>query len=400
MKKILTLIWILLSTCVINGQQTVDYILKARAFIEASKPDQAINLLTGAINATKESSLYLERAEAYILKGDYSGAIADFNEADKLTPSYGEYGLARIYALKGDAATALYHLGLNLNSKYKKGEKEVMLDPAFSTIENRQEWRQFWKKEWYSTTEKGISEIEYYASAGKIDESKAVLAELKKSTENNDDIVYAEALVNLASGKYQEIMKAVGELNTLNPGNEKCLRILAKAQTGASDPAGASTTYSQLLNSGVADAGLLLLRADCYRKTGENEKALEDIRKYVEIYPENAAALSLAGKVEANSGDNLKALEYFSKNLKLHPNDPECYIDRADSYFISKTWDLAINDYSMSLDLKPSNSDVWLNKGIALLNSGKVEDACHDFRISFRLGNKRVTDYISRNCIK
>jgi Flp pilus assembly protein TadD len=54
----------------------------------------------------------------------------------------------------------------------------------------------------------------------------------------------------------------------------------------------------------------------------------------------------------------------------------------------------------MSLDLKPANSDVWLNKGIALLNSGKVDDACHDFRISFRQGNKRVADYISRNCIK
>jgi lipoprotein NlpI len=49
------------------------------------------------------------------------------------------------------------------------------------------------------------------------------------------------------------------------------------------------------------------------------------------------------------------------------------------SYFISRSWDLAINDYSMSLDLKPANSDVWLNKGIALLNSGKVDDACHDF---------------------
>jgi tetratricopeptide (TPR) repeat protein len=143
-----------------------------------------------------------------------------------------------------------------------------------------------------------------------------------------------------------------------------------------------------------------MLRADCYRKTGETDKALSDLTKYLEIYPENSAALSLAGKVEAKSGDNLKALEYFSKNLKLHPNDPECYIDRADSYFVSKTWDLAINDYSMSLDLKPANSDVWLNKGIALLNSGKVEDACHDFRRSFHLGNKRVTDYISRNCIK
>ena len=76
------------------------------------------------------------------------------------------------------------------------------------------------------------------------------------------------------------------------------------------------------------------------------------------------------------------------------------YIDRANSYFVAKSWDMAINDYSMSLDLKPANSDVWLNKGISLLNKGKVEDACHDFRKSFSLGNKRVTEYISRNCIK
>ena len=302
--------------------------------------------------------------------------------------------------MKGDAATSLYHLELNFNSTDKRSEKEILLDPAFGTIENRQEWRQFWKKEWYSITEKSISEIEYYMSAGKIDESKEVLSELKKSYESDTGILYAEALINLASGKYSGSNENNFRPDSQNPGNEKYLRILAKAQTGASDPAGASTTYTQLLANGAADAGLLLLRADCYRKTGETDKALSDLKRYLDIYPQNIAALSLAGKVEAKSGDNLKALEYFSKNLKLHPNDPECYIDRANSYFVSRSWDMAINDYSMSLDLKPGNSDVWLNKGIALLNSGKVDDACHDFRRSFRLGNKRVTDYISRNCIK
>jgi tetratricopeptide (TPR) repeat protein len=400
MKKIITLFWILLSVGTVYAQQTVDYILKARALTEAGKPEQAINLLSGAITEKKESRLYIERAEANILNGDYSGAISDFNEANKISPFSGEYGLSRIYALKGDAATALYHLEINLNSPFKKGEKEIMLDPAFGVIENRQEWRQFWKKEWYSISEKSISEIEYYVSAGKIDESKGVLSELKKSYQSNDDILYAEALINLASGNYSEVIKTISGLTAINPGNEKYLRILAKAQTGASNPVGASATYSQLLSSGVADAELLILRADCYRKTGETDKALIDIDKYLEIYPENKAGLSLAGKVEAISGDNLKAIEYFSKNLKLHPNDPECYVDRANSYFVSKSWDLAINDYSMSLDLKPENSDIWLNKGIALLNSGKVEDACHDFRRSFSLGNKKVTDYISRNCIK
>lgn len=400
MKKTLTLVWILMCAGTVFGQQTIDYILKAKAYTETGKPELAISLLTGAIAITKESRLFTERAEANIVKGDYSGAISDYNEANKITPSSGEYGLSRIYALKGDAATALYHLEMNLNSSFRKSEKEIMLDPAFGTVENSSEWRQFWKKEWYSITERSISEIEYYISAGKIDESKAVLSELKKSYQSNDDILYAEALINLSSGKYAEVIKDISGLTALNPENEKFLRILAKAQTGASNPAGASVTYTQILSLDIADADLLVLRANCYRKTGETDKALTDIGKYLEIYPKNSAAVSLAGKLEAESGDNLKALEYFSKNLKLHPNDPECYIDRANSYFVSKSWDWAIKDYSMSLDLKPGNSDIWLNKGIALLNSGRVDDACHDFRKSLSLGNRRASDYISRNCIK
>jgi tetratricopeptide (TPR) repeat protein len=400
MKKIITLIWILVFCCTVIGQKSVDYILKGKALTEAGKPDLAINLLTGAIALKRESRLFTERAEANIIKGDYLEAISDFNEADKITPFSGEYGLSRIYALKGNAATALYHLEMNLNSSFRKSEKEIMLDPAFGPIENKSEWRQFWKKEWYSITEKSISEIEYYISSGNIDESKAVLSELKKSYQNNDDILYAEALINLSSGKYTEVIKSISELINVNPENEKYLRILAKAQAGASNPAGASVAYTQLLDIGIADADLLILRADCYRKTGETDKALTDIKEYLELYPENKAAISLAGKVEAGSGDNLKAIEYFSKNLKLHPNDPECYIDRANSYFVSKSWDWAIKDYTMSLDLKPVNSDIWLNKGIALLNLGKEEDACHDFRKSLSQGNKRAADYISRVCIK
>ena len=400
MKRILILFWFLVNAGMIFGQKTVDYILKARALTEAGKPDQAINLLNGAIGEIKESRLYIERAEANLLNGDYSAAISDYNEADKLASFLGEYGLSRIYALKGDAGTALYHLERNLSSPLKKSEKEILLDPAFGSIDNRQEWRQLWKKEWYSTIEKGTSEIEYYISAGKTDQAREALSDLKKSYQSNADILYAESLINLATGNYSEVIKVVSGLAGDNPDNEKYLRILAKAQTGSSDPVGASATYSQLLGLGVADAGLFLQRAECYQKTGETDKALNDVNKYLEIYPDNRAALSLAGKVEAKSGDNLKALEYYSQNLKLHPNDPECYVDRANAYFISRSWEMAINDYSMSLDLKPGNSDAWLNKGISLLNSGKVEDACHDFRISFRLGNKRVTDYISRNCIK
>jgi tetratricopeptide (TPR) repeat protein len=400
MKKLINLVLFTIITVTSIGQQSFDYMIKARALKKEGQTDKAINLLTEAIAVIKDTRLYIERADVKILKSDYSGAISDLNEANRLTPVSGEYGLSKVYALKGDAATSLYHLEMNLNSSFKKSEKEILLDPSFRKIENRSEWRQFWKKEWYSATDEGISEIEYYLSAGKTDESLTILSDLKKNYENTSDVLYATALIDLNLNKYDDASKIASELLVTDPENEKYLFILAKAQSANSNPAGASDTYSQLMSIGVPDAELLILRAECYVKTGETGKALTDVEKYLDIYPENKEALSLAGKVVARSGDNIKALQYFSENLKKHPDDPECFMDRANSYFVSRSWNLAINDYSMSLDLKPENSDIWLNKGIALLNLGKKEDACHDFRKSFDMGNKRASDYISRNCIK
>jgi len=69
--------------------------------------------------------------------------------------------LSRVYAIKKDVKASLDNLGKSMNSRFKRSEKEIMLDNAFSRVENTPEWRLFWKKEWYSDIEKGISEIEF-----------------------------------------------------------------------------------------------------------------------------------------------------------------------------------------------------------------------------------------------
>jgi len=400
MKKILILLCSFVFSGSLPAQEAVDYILRARALNSQGKPDESLALLNKARGLFSDSRLNLERAEAFLKSGDLSSAINDFSKADKLEPSSGEYGLSRVYAIKGDAATSLYHLELNLKSKFRKSEKEILLDESFSRIENKPEWRQFWKKEWYTGLERSLSEIEYYNSAGKTEESRTILAELNSQYPGNDAVTYARAETDLASKKTSEALKALSGLLSADPGNEKYLRLMARAQTAASNPAGASDTYSQLIVSGIADAGLFIQRAECYRKTGEYDKALKDLERYLAVYPESSSAIRLAGKTEAASGDNLKAMEYFSRNIKLYPDEAQCYIDRGDSYFVSRTWNWAINDYAMSLDLNPGNADVYMNKGIALLNIGKTEDACIDLRRSLSLGNKKVADYINRHCIR
>jgi tetratricopeptide (TPR) repeat protein len=332
--------------------------------------------------------------------GDYPDALKDYQSANKLSTASGEYGLARIYAIKGDVANSLSHLDQNLGSGFKKSEKEILLDPAFGVIENTPEWRQFWKKERYDIFERKISEIEYYISAGKKEDANSALSELTGSYPENNATLYAKALVSFSMEKYSETFNILSRLMVADKKNELYIRLLAKAQTASGNLTGASDSYSELIDMGIADARLFFLRAECYRKTGEIERARKDIGKFLDLYPQDKTAISFAGKIEAESGDNLKALDFFSRNLKLHPNSSECYIDRANSYFVSKTWDYAASDYSMALDLQPDNAEVWLNKGISLLNSGKTDYACHDFRIALHLGNKKATGYISRNCIK
>jgi len=397
--RILMISIIILFTSGVKGQNDIDVILKAKALAASGRNTDAINLLDKAIALETDYRLHIQRAEVCLEEKDYSGAIMDLNQANKLKEHSGDFRLAKVYALKGDAATSLYHLGMHMNSKYKLSEKEIMLEPAFGRIENRSEWRQFWKKEWYNFAERSRSEIEFLTSGNKIEDSKAIFAELKKGYPDSEETLYSETLINVVSGKYNDAVLTARQLTTTYPENEKYMRLLARAQTGQLNYAGASVTYSKLLESGVADARLIISRADCYRETGEIDKAIRDIEKFLELYPEDKYALSLAGKVETESGDNLKALEYFSKNLKLHPNDADCYVDRANSYFVSKSWEWAADDYSMSLDLKPDNSDVWLNKGITLINRGEIDDACHDFKRSYSLGNQKASSYIGKYCI-
>jgi tetratricopeptide (TPR) repeat protein len=400
MMRFLFIAGLLIVSIVNYSQEASDYLLRAKALSDRGKNKDAIELLTGALVKIQDSRFYLLRADVYAAIGSYSEAIADYQSANNVYAYSGEYGLARMYALKNDVKTALYHLDLSISSPFRKNEKEIMLDPAYSLIENTPEWRLFWKKERYSISEQKISEIEYYITTGNKEESAHILSELTTEYPDSPSTLYAKALVDFSMLKYSETLTILDKLISGEGKKENYLRLLGKAQMASGNPSGASVTYTTLLNLGLADAGLLISRAECYRKTGEDSKAMIDISKYLELYPDNREALKLAGKIEVESGDNLKALDYFSINLKLHPNDPECYTDRANSYFSAKSWESAISDYSMSLDIQPANSDVWLNKGVALLNIGKTDDACHDFRKSLALGNKKATPYISRYCIK
>ncbi|MCU0363842.1 MAG: tetratricopeptide repeat protein [Bacteroidales bacterium] len=388
------------AAALLEAQTAAPWIMKTKALRDRGLNAEAVTVAQEGLKSFPDSRLFVEAARAFTGLGNLSSAISNLNEANKLLPSSGDYYLAGIYAMKGDAETALYHLEQTMRTGFKRTERDILLDKSFARIENTPQWRQFWKKDWYSELEIKLAELSFLSSVGKISESDDLIVLLKKEYPGFDEVEFAAASVDAAAQRYPEAVKKLSGLLRDDPGNEKFLGLLAAVQYAAANFAGASATYSGLIDKGVADAGLYLKRAECFRQTGEYNKALADLEEYLRLYPGSSEALRMAGKTEAAAGDNLKAMEYYSKNINLKPGDPQAYADRGDAYFVAGSWEWASKDYSMSLDLDPGNGNVYLNRGIALLNMGKKDDACIDLRKALEKGNRRASELISRNCLK
>ncbi len=383
-----------------GSQNAYDEVLRATVLNNQGRYSDCIKAATPAISLYPDARLYVLRGEAYLRTGELKKAIDDFTNAETIRPGAGTYGLSKVYAIEGNISEALRNLEKNMHSEYKEEEKLILTESAFERIENTPQWRQFWKNEWYTGAEKDLSGLEYSLSAGRKDEAANLIKEISYNHRGTEVEFYALALRDYSSGLYSEALKAAIELVKINSSNGKYLDLLAAIQTGLANYAGATQTLQKMVAMEVPDPEILIRLSFCYMKTGELRRASENINRLLALSPDNKKGIQLAGRIASASGDHLKALELYSRNIEYHPGDAECYTDRAGAYFVSTSWQYSISDYSMALDLNPGDTEAWLNKGIALINTGKADDGCLDLQRAYSMGSKRAAEMIGKYCIR
>lgn len=398
-KRIFVILFVLFLPLSIYCQDDFDVIVSARARLSTGNTIQAESGLTSAIVRKPSDLLYRERAEVRIRAGNLNGAIADLIASNSIVQYSGEYGLARVYAMQGNAVEAVRHLTSMMKSDHKRREKDIFLDVSFRRIESTPEWRQFWKTEWYTSLERSLSEAEMLIKSRRFQEAGTLIESLIREYPGNDRVMYAEALFQFNTGKLSDAVKNLSSLAT-ERNDTATLGLLAKAQVKSQNYIGAADIYTRLINSDIPDVKLLLKRAECYMLSKRFDLADADLSRYLNFYPGERSALSLAGRNARESGDNLGALRYNNQNIEFNPGSAMVYNDRGDTYYVLKSWKLASDDYGMALDLDPAESEVWLRKGIALINSGDAASACYYLQKARTMGNSRANEYISRYCIK
>lgn len=400
MKKIFVCLAVLMVTQIMSGQQYFDTVLRAVILAGRGDAAQAARLLAETSETSYDAGMLNVRGDIYLKAGMPREAKADFMRAENLTQGSGLYGLARCAAAEGDVKSAVSILESHLKSPQRRSEPEIILDDAFNKIESSPEWRALWKKEWYRVYERKSWEIDHYLKSDLTDRAGEVYAELSALYPEMPVTEYCNARILISRGRYREAAAILSRLTSSADAPPEWLLALGAAREGEGSHYEAATVYDRLIKAQYPDPVLLLKKSRMLLKSGDREAAKKEMLRYISLDPDNTEALGMLGKTYAEEGAIYEALPYLNENVEKHPGEASAFSLRGDAWLAARTWDMAAEDYTMSLDLNPENGQVNLNLGISLINSGRSGDACYYLRKARSLGIKEATDYLAKHCLR
>jgi Tfp pilus assembly protein PilF len=117
----------------------------------------------------------------------------------------------------------------------------------------------------------------------------------------------------------------------------------------------------------------------------EAEKAKQELLKELEIDSRNAAAEFILGEIARQASDWPEAIERFSRAARLDANFGNAFMGWGAALVATQRYEEAVAPLRQAAMLQPGNTSAHYNLGLALLRSGKKEEADKEFAVQKRL---------------
>ena len=269
--------------------------------------------------------VYVNRGNAYMLKGDYDRALTDFNDAIKLQPNHGAAYLNRavVYFTKQDYDRALVD-----------HNKTIKLQPDFGL----------------AYLKRGI----FYHFKGDSDRALADLNEAIRLQPNSALFYQNRGEVYASRGDYDRAIADFSQAIKLEPN-----LIVPYLHRGGS-----------------------------YGEKGDYDRAFADFNLALQLAPANAEAYNSRGWTYAQKGDFDRALDDLNQALKLKPDEANYYDSRGFVYAGKRDYDRAMADYNQALKLKPDADYAYYGRGVLYRALGENQKAIADFKRTLELTKK------------
>jgi tetratricopeptide (TPR) repeat protein len=138
-------------------------------------------------------------------------------------------------------------------------------------------------------------------------------------------------------------------------------------------------------------------RGNAYRGREDNEKAIADFTKAIELDPKRAAYNR--GLTHAARGEYDQAIGEYDEAIKSNPSDAAAFNARAGAYNSKGNRERAAADWNEALRLDPKLAAAYLNRGNAFYNKGDRELAAIDAMEAIRLEPNLPGGYTLRGVV-
>ncbi|HEV7558704.1 MAG TPA: tetratricopeptide repeat protein, partial [Kofleriaceae bacterium] len=180
--------------------------------------------------------------------------------------------------------------------------------------------------------------------------------------------------------------------------------------------------YRAILKSNPHDPGALANLLKMYRQYRTVDLLKSEYQKVLDASPDDWAALVIMGRLQHTTGDDARALELWTKAVAKKDDDPLSWLDigemlkqagnnkdaraaydkalghattkdmkrkalraLADLALATNDTDAANNYFKQFLDLDPTNAQLWIERGDAMLAAGKRDVALESYAAAEKL---------------
>ncbi len=200
----------------------------------------------------------------------------------------------------------------------------------------------------------------------------------------------------ISKGNYKE---AIPVLNTLIGADSTIheawfLRGVARYYQG--DLPGAQNDFNKCLSLNPLFSQAYQYNAMLYQQTGQNDEAIESIRKAIELRPNSAQYLFTYGVILFQQEKFHDALTAFNRVINIDERIPDAWLNRGTTRLMLSDSTGAINDYSTAINLNPFSAVPYVRRGALYAQQKNFTLAIHDLNQAIIIDSSLAQAYFTR----
>jgi tetratricopeptide (TPR) repeat protein len=397
MKEFLTIGLLLLSTSVLS-QSSEDTRIDAFGKYESAAYREAVvafnKLLTD--NSTNNQQIELFKGISEYKISDYYTAISDLKLSEVKYPE-SDLWLARTYAAMSDKLNTIFYIEKYLRRDSDAYPEKINKDSVFRFLHSTNEWLELWQKDWLSESQKARNDAAYFCGKNNFRQAHQIIDNELLKNGSNLQLMAFKSEVYEEEGNTELALNEINKVLEKEPDNSIFLKQRAGYLNKLGKFSDAVNDLSRVLKKAPEDFDARYQRAGAAVGAQQLDLARADIQLYLKYFnTENA--FFLAGQIYYASGNYLTALKYFNRIMDRKNPDVRYYRARGMTYYQTNTFDLAVYDLSMSLDLEPNNAEANLYLGLAEYYNGNTKSACYYWKRANNLGELKALNYLQKYC--